>query len=666
MAGLSSGQKIQKLLVENITLLWALCETPDQPKENEIRGSYDEGRQLSLDRERQLVDSFAFISASTDNMLRVMAICIEEDPDRIGMTIRLASNTGDLSHVTQGFNGIARTLEQASLRAKSRFDIRKDLFRQIVILDEPRILSRLRSRHAARTRKTRGKPSLLPLLSRTIHDKSVHGRNETTKTSLTRIQSSSKQLSDRFSDFEAARESGSTNNASLDVLLDLLTRIREFDVCSLQTALESSSFIEPSLKTYLPLAIRKLGRYHCITCDLVDAARSFQYTLFRRISVQALEKPHLDMTFIADHSAGFNRTLQRVTRSSHQFHLTDYDPGSVSAAQTKFQSRMADRATPWKVHAEIQLLFFYEQTRHMFRPRLIGSSKSACYLCDLFIRHHGQFQVPRTHGRLYDRWILPERPINDLSTNGDLQSVVSRLNAALEAKIIHVLNHKRLPFPHPAESVLVFREPWSSNPTLSKACSLDSIHETTNPVSIGPSGDPVDPRSDVSSCSLSNPTMSTGRDLPKIQLYPDEMQVEMPPSRPITTFRHLSRGDSTCCKLTHQHDVLIVQTDAGRIYASWDIHSVASVDTKLDPFIPGRACWVQVKWLASDDQTAQSDESFECINMHSLALDHDHVVEDGAALSSKELALQIKGHTLLVKYSFENSGDRKKTVATSA
>lgn len=120
MAELSSGQKIQRRLVENITLLWTLCETPDQPKENQIRGGCDEGRQLTPDRERQLVDSFAFISASTDNMLRVMAVCIEEDPDKTGMTIRLASNTGDLSHVAQGFNGIARTLEQASLRGRAQ------------------------------------------------------------------------------------------------------------------------------------------------------------------------------------------------------------------------------------------------------------------------------------------------------------------------------------------------------------------------------------------------------------------------------------------------------------------------------------------------------------------------------------------------------------------
>ena len=120
MTKLSSGQEVQKRLVENITLLWTLCEIPGNPKENKIDGGHDEGRQLPWDRERQLVDSFAFISASTDDMLRVMAVCIEEDPDKQGMTLRLASNTGDLSRVIQGFNGIARSLEQATWRSRAR------------------------------------------------------------------------------------------------------------------------------------------------------------------------------------------------------------------------------------------------------------------------------------------------------------------------------------------------------------------------------------------------------------------------------------------------------------------------------------------------------------------------------------------------------------------
>lgn len=103
-----------------------MCEIPNVPKENKLHASYDERRQLSLEREQQLVDNFAFISASTDNMLRVMAVCIEETPDQNRITIRLASNTGDLSPVIQGFKDIARTLEQAS--SKCRVHYLRDIY----------------------------------------------------------------------------------------------------------------------------------------------------------------------------------------------------------------------------------------------------------------------------------------------------------------------------------------------------------------------------------------------------------------------------------------------------------------------------------------------------------------------------------------------------------
>ena len=40
-------------------------------------------------------------------MLRVMAVAIEEDADGNGMTIRLASNTGDLSSIKEGLDDVA-------------------------------------------------------------------------------------------------------------------------------------------------------------------------------------------------------------------------------------------------------------------------------------------------------------------------------------------------------------------------------------------------------------------------------------------------------------------------------------------------------------------------------------------------------------------------------
>lgn len=103
-------------MIENITMLWTLNEVPERPKENVINCWADETRQLTFERERQLVDNFAFISASTDDMLRVMAVCVEESPDQQGMTVRLASNIGDLSRTLECFKGIAGTLERAALR----------------------------------------------------------------------------------------------------------------------------------------------------------------------------------------------------------------------------------------------------------------------------------------------------------------------------------------------------------------------------------------------------------------------------------------------------------------------------------------------------------------------------------------------------------------------
>ncbi len=120
MSSLYTNHATRQRLVENITLLWTLDEIPEEPKNNVLLRGDDRTRQLTLERERQLADSFAFISASTDNMLRVMAVSIEKDADEDGITIRLASNTGDLSSMKEALDDIARTLEKAATRSTNR------------------------------------------------------------------------------------------------------------------------------------------------------------------------------------------------------------------------------------------------------------------------------------------------------------------------------------------------------------------------------------------------------------------------------------------------------------------------------------------------------------------------------------------------------------------
>ena len=289
----------------------------------------------------------------------------------------------------------------------------------------------------------------------------------------------------------------------------------------------------------------------------------------------------------------------------------------------------------------------------MFRW-IISSSKSACYLCDLFIQIHGEFHILRTHGRVYDRWIIPEWPVNDPAANGNILSVVDRLNATLEAEILRTLSHQQRPFPHPDESVLLLREPWSSNSTLFRAPNQESIQEITDRACNGSSGDQAEPSSNSSPCSPATLTTCTERDKSDAQHRTDETQENVHLSRPIAVFCRLSRGESTCFKLINQHDTSTVQTDLVIVHASWDSKFI---DTAYDPIASNGACWVQVKWLAQDNQNAHNAGSFELVDINSLASNQDTIVEGGAGLNSKELSLQIERHTLLIKYTIEGPVD---------
>ena len=104
-------------LSDCISLLHDINRVPAEPRESlqagPVRNSF---HYLERDRENKIVSNLAFLSATTDNYLKVMAVCVEEDPGGYGVTIRLASNTGDLAAVIRGFRGLAKNLEQAASR----------------------------------------------------------------------------------------------------------------------------------------------------------------------------------------------------------------------------------------------------------------------------------------------------------------------------------------------------------------------------------------------------------------------------------------------------------------------------------------------------------------------------------------------------------------------
>lgn len=98
---------------KNAALLVCLREQPSVPHENK-RPACDTQDELTLRREVQLIEDFAFISSMKDDPNGVTAVCMEIDRDGSGVTFRVAANNGYLLHVTQELQKVTDLMMRAS------------------------------------------------------------------------------------------------------------------------------------------------------------------------------------------------------------------------------------------------------------------------------------------------------------------------------------------------------------------------------------------------------------------------------------------------------------------------------------------------------------------------------------------------------------------------
>lgn len=92
------------------------------------------------------------------------------------------------------------------------------------------------------------------------------------------------------------------------------------------------------------------------------------------------------------------------------------------------------------VHAEIQLLIFYGKDLSLAAstPHVLGVSKAACYLCDLFIHKHGQFFITKTHGRLHDQWTVPDLAEFSQRERDNYRRILIAVNKEIENAIVNM------------------------------------------------------------------------------------------------------------------------------------------------------------------------------------------------------------------------------------
>ncbi|MCJ1358532.1 MAG: hypothetical protein MMC33_008532 [Icmadophila ericetorum] len=479
------GNINREQLLQKISLLAMLGPVRDHPKEHILVPCPrpNAGSSLNIDQEREIVSNLAFLSSRSKNSKMVVAIGIEEDHDGQGMVIRMAINGDqDVSHLQDGLIQISRMLEQISRLDRSEIQDRKMLLRQVVSGDFSRIRTRLQlgGRYNIAT-------SRITRLYEALHDSSIAGIEHSKLVQLQDMATTVLGLFQQLKDSLPSKRDTVvlTITEELIGLLHNLNKSAEFAI-----ALDRSSRIEPMERALIMDAVGKLGQYYKATSELVLAARRRRCQIFQRIRVTSFQTCVPENIRLPSQLGSALPLLNNLPETSN--FLAKFR-GSMSDADTALIERLNRSRSALKVHAEMKLLFYYETHPETVRPRIICANKSACYLCDLFLRVHGKFQTPSTYGKFNDTWILPDWLVTiPVSGIQHLRDAVEQLSAVIDSEIGLALNTtKRQRLPNPLESVVCLAAQWS-NSTINNGPGSPYIHSTDRVVTTqtGPELDP--------------------------------------------------------------------------------------------------------------------------------------------------------------------------------
>jgi OTT_1508-like deaminase len=119
---------------------------------------------------------------------------------------------------------------------------------------------------------------------------------------------------------------------------------------------------------------------------------------------------------------------------------------TVSKIEREFAQRQKQKPN---IHAEVQMLMFLNTDKSSASGVFpyFGCSKLSCFMCDRFIRSHGQFTTRGCHGRLFKPWTLPSMdqllPGQADRTAEALILVQKEVKKKLKASVEGYIQHER-------------------------------------------------------------------------------------------------------------------------------------------------------------------------------------------------------------------------------
>ena len=346
------------------------------------------------------------------------------------------------------------------------------LFREIIEVNLGRILSRLRSRHATKTIRNVEKPPIVSQLSEAMKEIRRHlSKKPQLVGDFNKIEKFVGQMRELFRLLENKKTSDVTAGKCSETVRELVQICNivssRFALGEFFSSFPNSNSLGPTQKDSLPRNIGKIGRYRSSSIFLHDAARKLQE--FREIRVESVGSSIScglrNLRQFQPQSLGstLDRIMVKKREGNSPAQTQIIQAVSTNLTTNQQFTKLAKRSDEHKVHAEIQLLLFYEMQNTETLPRVIASSKSACFLCDLFIKNHGQFYIQQTHGILYSKWALPDLQAIGIREPalGAIIAIIEQINNDLEGKIRDQLPKAKLQINYFNESALNIPGNWS-------------------------------------------------------------------------------------------------------------------------------------------------------------------------------------------------------------
>ncbi|KAI1155432.1 hypothetical protein F4825DRAFT_57982 [Nemania diffusa] len=442
---------------ENIAMLHLLHGCPEMPSTNPTTPiqSRQKGYTIPFAEERRLAGVFAFLAHIKDDSDHIPAVCLQEIPEKHCLNIVLAVNRdrpGDgkaySANIKEGFERIAAVLRDATGHSRT---LEWDIFNLIIDICRGRILCRLRFVKKQRDGASRKRMTIIEGLQLVVGHLNKNPSNNT-KLFLERARRVIKLASSW------------RNHETLQQLVELVqgvNSLRQTDKFK-EILLESTpnQVVSPSIKSHLFNMIRKISRYRESASLLLQAARNFAQV--RQMHVVVVELPadaFMRPIISQDYSPTIDSTVFRVSNVKKSLknvqQMCDLLKIPTAKANTQYSAQVRQTLKSSKIHAEVQLLYYCETmlAGKAPLPRVICSSKSACWLCNAFIFVHKKIHTPRSHGRLYPGWRLPNLH------GGWCDDIASRLNRHLEIAVAQSLKdlhqrRTRTGHPDPIESDL--------------------------------------------------------------------------------------------------------------------------------------------------------------------------------------------------------------------